>query len=111
MLTDDGSIWALDKGYVLGADPTTVEVQSGTARAITMRAGPNRAMAAVQAEIQPRDWHAYLVDRGAPGGTWVQAPGAQGWEQLGQEEQREIASGSHVSFGGRVLTYLSAWPT
>jgi len=112
LLADDGSIWALDRGYLLGADPTSApEVMSGAARAISMRAGPNRAMAPVQAEIQVRGWSAYLVDRGAQGGSYLQGPPAQGWEQLGRDEQREVTSGSHISFGGRVLTYLSAWPS
>jgi hypothetical protein len=74
-----------------------------------MRAGTNHAMAPVQAEVQIRDWTAYLVDRGAEGGSWMQGPNAQGWEQLSRNEQRELADGAHVSCGGRVLTYLSAW--
>jgi hypothetical protein len=111
LLADDGSIWALDRGYLLGSDPSTAaEVQSGAVQAIAMRAGPDRTMAPVQAEIRSKDWAAYLVDRGAPGGTWVQSPTAQVWEPLGRSEQREVSSGSHISFGGRVLTYLSAWP-
>jgi hypothetical protein len=68
-------------------------------------------MAPVQAEIQARGWSAYLVDRGAPGGSHLQGAAAPGWEQLGRGEQREVTNGSHISFGGRVLTYLSAWPS
>ena len=86
------------------------EVQSGASDAIVMKAGASHAMAPVQAEVQIRDWSTYLVDRGAEGGSWVQGPAAQDWEQLGRNEQRELANGSHLSCGGRVLTYLSAWP-
>ena len=112
LLADDGSVWALDRGCLIGTDPGGApEVQSGAAQPLTMRAGPSHAMAPVQAEIQLRDWAAFLVDRGAEGGSWVQSPTAQAWEQLGRNEQRELADGSHVSCGGRVLTYLSAWPS
>ena len=69
-----------------------------------MKAGASHAMAPVQAELQIRDWSTYLVDRGAEGGSWVQGPAAQDWEQLGRNEQRELANGSHLSCGGRVLT-------
>jgi hypothetical protein len=111
LLADDGSIWALSRGCLIGAEPSSApEVQSGASEAIVMKAGASHAMAPVQAEVQIRDWSAYLVDRGAEGGSWLQGPAAQTWEQLGRYEQRELANGSHVSCGGRVLTYLSAWP-
>jgi hypothetical protein len=67
-------------------------------------------MAPVHAEVQAKGWSAYLVDRGADGGTFFQGPGTQGWAQLGRNEQRELTDGSHISCGGRVLTYLAAWP-
>ncbi len=112
LLADDGSIWALARGCLIGADPGSApEAQSGAAVAISMKAGANHAMAPVQSEVQVRDWSIYLVDRGAEGGSWVQGPTAQTWEQLGRNEQRELANGSHLSCGGRVLTYLSAWPS
>jgi hypothetical protein len=111
LLADDGSIWALSRGCLIGAEPTlAAEVQSGAAQAIAMKPGTNHAMAPVQAEVQIRDWSTYLVDKGAEGGTWVQGPTAQDWEQLGRNDQRELADGSHLSCGGRVLTYLAAWP-
>ncbi len=111
LLADDGTIWALSRGCLIGAEPSTApEVQSGAAQGIALRAGPNHAMAPVHAEIQIRVWSTFLIDRAAEGGTWLQEPDAQGWAQLGRNEQRELANGSHVSCGGRVLTYLSAWP-
>ncbi len=112
LLADDGSIWSLDRSCLIGSEPSVApEVQSGAAQPLTMRAGANHAMAPVQAEVQIRDWTAYVVDLGAEGGSWVQGPNAQGWEQLGRNEQRELADGAHLSCGGRVLTYLSAWPS
>jgi hypothetical protein len=111
LLADDGSVWALRRGCLIGAEPSSApEVQSGAVDAIVMKAGASHAMGPVQTELQLRDWSTYLVDRGAEGGSWVQGPAAQDWEQLGRNEQRELANGSHLSCGGRVLTYLSAWP-
>lgn|GEM_PF-1610831 len=112
LLADDGSLWVLDKTYVIGADAASApEVRGGTARAIQMRAGANHTMAAVHAEVRVSGWDAYLVDRGAEGGTYWQGPASQSWAQLGRSEQRELLDGSHLSCGGRVLTFLSCWPT
>jgi hypothetical protein len=111
LLADDGSIWALGRPCIIGAEPTSAaEVQTGAAQAITMRAAQDHPMAPVHAEVQAKGWSAYLVDRGADGGTFFQGPGTQAWAQLGRNEQRELTDGSHISCGGRVLTYLSAWP-
>ncbi|MGA3220305.1 MAG: hypothetical protein ABSE77_14705, partial [Acidimicrobiales bacterium] len=111
LLADDGSVWGLARGCLIGTEPATAsEVQSGAVQPIAMRSGANHSMGAVHAEVQIRGWSAYVVDRGAEGGTWLQGPGSQAWDKLGRNEQRELANGSHVSCGGRVLTYLSAWP-
>jgi hypothetical protein len=111
LLADDGSIWALGRPCIIGTEPTSAaEVQAGVAQAIAMRAAQDHTMAPVHAEVQAKGWSAYLVDRGADGGSFVQGPGTQAWAQLGRNEQKELTDGSHISCGGRVLTYLSAWP-
>ncbi|HUB71104.1 MAG TPA: hypothetical protein VL984_11830 [Acidimicrobiales bacterium] len=112
LLADDGSIYSLSTSCIIGSDPAVApEAQSGSAQPIAMRAGPNHTMAAVHAEIQARGWSAYLIDRGAESGSCMQGPSAEGWSQLSRNEQRELPNGSHVSCGGRVLTFLSAWPS
>lgn len=111
LLADDGSLWSLAQGCLLGADPAGApEVRSGALFGITLRSGDNHVMAPVHAEVQIRDWDVYLVDRGAAGGTWAQSPGEAAWRQLNKGEQRLLTSGSHISCGGRVMTYLAAWP-
>jgi len=111
LLADDGSVWVLDKTFLIGADPSSApEVRAGSARPIRMLAGANHTMAAVQAEVRVTGWNAYLVDRGADGGTYWRGPTAESWSQLGRGEQRDLVDGSHLSCGGRVLTFLSAWP-
>jgi hypothetical protein len=111
LLADDGSVWAIDGGCLIGSQAEVApEVQSGVLQAITMRAGPGNTMAPVHAEIQVRGWDVRLVDRGADAGTWLQPPAAPAWARLGRNEQRDLTNGSHISCGGRVLTYLSGWP-
>lgn len=110
LLADDGSLWSLGQGCLIGSEPANApEVQAGALQPIALRAGTNHTMAPVHAEIQVRDWDAYLVDRGPEGGTFMQAPSDQSWRQLGRGEQRPLAGGSHISCGGRVLTFLSSW--
>jgi hypothetical protein len=111
LLADDGSVWVLDKSYLIGADPTSDRDGQGTNyRTISMRAGANHTMASVQAEVRVSGWTVYLVDRGAPGGAYWQEPSSQNWAQLSRNDQKELSDGSHLSCGGRVLTYLAAWP-
>jgi hypothetical protein len=111
LLGDDGSLWSLARGCLVGSNPASApEVQSGALEAIALRPGDNHQMAAVHAEIQIRDWDVFLVDRGAEGGTWAQVPGEPAWRQLARGEQRMLPSGAHISCGGRVLTFLSDWP-
>ncbi|HET9058411.1 MAG TPA: hypothetical protein VFN61_00705 [Acidimicrobiales bacterium] len=111
LLADDGSVWSLERGCLIGSAPTSdPEVMAGKLQPLVMRAGANHTMAPVHAEVQLRDWSVYLVDRGADGGTCVQAPTSSQWSVLGRNEQRELVSGSHISCGGRVLTFVSAWP-
>ncbi len=76
LLADDGSIWALGRPCIIGAEPTSAaEVQAGAAQAIAMRAAQDHPMAPVHAEVLAKGWAAYLVDRGADGGTFFQGPG------------------------------------
>lgn len=111
LLADDGSVWPLDRDCVIGTAPgSALEVQTGSAFGIPLGAGPNHSMAPVHAEVRARDWSAYLVDRAADGGVCTQAPSGGDWSPLARSEQRELSHGSHLSCGGRVLTYLSCWP-
>ncbi len=76
LLADDGSIWALGRPCIIGTEPTSAaEVQAGVAQAIAMRAAQGHTMAPVHAEVQAKGWSAYLVDRGADGGSFVQGQG------------------------------------
>jgi hypothetical protein len=108
LVVDDGSIWRLDRSYLLGAhpdgDPT---VTGGTARGLAI--GGDR-VADAHAELRLADWAVTVVDRGSPGGTWVLDPGGSTWEQLEPYRQHLLRPGSHLAVGARVLTYVSAWP-
>jgi len=82
---DDGSIWALGRPCIIGAEPTSAaEVQAGAAQAIAMRAAPDHPMAPVHAEVQAKGWSAYLVDRGADGGTFFQGARDAGMGTVGR---------------------------
>lgn len=112
LLVDDGSVYTLGRGCLIGAGPDrSPEVQSGPLQPIALRAADNHTMAPVHAEVQLRGWDVYVVDRVTPNGTFALVPGEESWRQLAPGEQKLMPAGTHISCGGRVLTFLSNWGT
>ncbi|MCU4185669.1 hypothetical protein K6U06_14975 [Acidiferrimicrobium sp. IK] len=108
LVVDDGSIYALDRPYLLGSrvsdDPA---VTGGSARALMLR---GERVAAVHAEIRLSDWTLSVLDRASSGSTHVLLPGADGWSALAPFQPTVLPPGAHIAVGSRVLTFVSPWP-
>jgi hypothetical protein len=107
LITDRGSVYRLDSGYLVGSDPAKDPTVRGRLARPLALSGPELAPA--HAEIRLQDWDVVLTDRASDGGTYVYAPGARGWDRLPPYEPRVLEPGSHVAFGQSVVTFVSPW--
>jgi hypothetical protein len=107
LVGDDGIVYRLDRGYLVGSDPgRDPTVGGGLARPLTLRGSD---VSGSHAELRLADWDVLVVDRGSAAGTCVYEPGAAEWARLNPFEPRALAPGTHVAFGQRVVTFLSPW--
>ncbi len=107
LVADDGAIYRLDQGYLVGSDPgRDPTVGGGLARPLVL-AGND--VSSSHAEVRLIDWDVAVLDRGSAAGTSVFTRGATEWTALRPYESKVIAPGSHVAFGQRVVTFISPW--
>jgi hypothetical protein len=109
LLRDDGAVFTVDRGYVLGSDPTTdPAVTRGGARPLTLTGSD--VLAPAHAELLVEGWQASLVDRGSSAGTFALPPDHDSWQRLTPHQPHRLVPGTHMALGARVLTYTSPWP-
>ena len=107
LITDEGSVYRLDSGYLVGADPAKdPTVRGRLARPLVL---PGVDVAASHAEIRLHDWDVVVTDRASEGGTHVFAPGASSWERLRAYQPTVLQPGTHLAFGQRVATFVTPW--
>ena len=107
LVVDDGAVWRLDAAYLVGSDPAEdPTVSGGMARPLPL-AGDDVSPA--HADIRLTDWDVQVIDRASPNGTWVYEPGASSWTRLAAYEARTLRPGTHISFGRRIVTYVTPW--
>lgn len=100
--SDDGAAFPLDRPYVIGRDPLRDEtVRSAAASPIVLQ---DPRISRVHAYIS-LDTGAVLVrDALTPGGTFIAAPGASDWTEVGSAPT-ELPLGWSLRVGERILTY------
>jgi hypothetical protein len=107
LIADDGSVYRLDSGYLVGSEPARdPTVRGRLARPLTLRGDH---VAPSHAEIRLQDWDVIVTDRASEGGTHVFKVGAGAWERLGAYEPRVLEPGSHLAFGPRVVSFITPW--
>ena len=107
IVTDEGAIYRLDQGYLVGSSPERdPTVSGGLARPLSLR-GAN--VAGTHAEVRLQEWDVMVVDRGSTAGTSVFEPGAASWDRCRPFEPRLVPPGAHLAFGPRVVTFLGPW--
>jgi hypothetical protein len=108
LIRDDGALFGLNSGYLLGADPgASSAAGAGGARPLTL-AGDGIAPA--HAELSVAGWELRVADRGSTGGTFVLGPGESQWSRLEPYQVRALTPGTHLACGQRIVTYASPWP-
>jgi hypothetical protein len=107
LVGDDGTIWRLDSGYLVGSNPASdPTVRGGIARPLSLEGAE---MSAAHAEVRLAGWDVEVVDRSSAGGTFVFEPGAREWIRLRPYEPRALKPGTHIAFGQRIVTFLTPW--
>ena len=107
LITDQGSVYRLDSGYLIGSDPSKdPTVRGRLARPLVI---PGDGVAASHAEIRLHDWDVVVTDRASEGGTHIFEPGANSWERLRAYDPKVLEPGTHLAFGQRVVTFVTPW--
>ena len=107
LIADDGTIFRLDQGYLIGSNPgRDPTVGGGLARPLALSGSD---ISGSHAEVRLIDWDVTILDRGSTAGTCVFEPGAAEWIRLSPFEPRVIPPGTHLSFGQRVVTFIIPW--
>ncbi len=108
LVLEDGSVFGLDRGYLVGHDPERdPTVSGGLARPLRL---DDDAIADSHVEVRLSDWAIALIDRGSEQGTFALPPGGQTWERLTPYQPFGVPAGTHVAAGHRVFTITSPWP-
>ena len=104
--TEDGAIYPLDRPYVIGRDPLVDDtVRNAHASPIVVQNDPH--VSRVHAFVTFDGSAVFVRDASTPGGTFIAAPGATGWTQIGTTPT-ELAPGWSLRIGARILTYRGA---
>jgi FHA domain len=101
--SDDGAVYPLDRSYVIGRDPLVDDsARRATATPIAVQGDPH--VSRVHAYISVDGGVVSVRDASTPGGTFVAAPGAADWTEIGSA-QTELSPGWSLRVGERIFTY------
>jgi FHA domain len=103
LASEDGATYRLDRPYVIGRDPLgDKSVLKHRASPIVVKNDPH--VSRVHAYVSVRDGRVFVRDGGTPAGTFIAAPGAEEWTQIGTAPT-ELAPGWSLRIGALILTY------
>jgi FHA domain-containing protein len=103
LVGDDGTVYPLDRAYVLGRDPAGDDaVRSAAASPIEVH--NDRHVSRVHAYISIDGDMVRVRDASTPAGTFLAAPGAKEWTPVGTAPI-ELPVGSSLRIGERIFTH------
>jgi hypothetical protein len=103
LASDDGAVYPLDRSYVIGRDPLLDDaVRKAEATPIALQGDPH--VSRVHAYVAVDGGAVRVRDASTPGGTFVAAPGAADWTEIGTAPT-ELAPGWSLRVGERIFTY------
>ena len=109
LTSGDGATYRLDRPYVIGRDPIgDSSVFNHRASPIVVKNDPH--VSRVHAYVSVQDGRVFVQDVSTPGGTFIAAPGATDWSQIGTAPT-ELAPGWSLRIGELILTYRTAGRT
>jgi hypothetical protein len=103
LVADDGAVYPLDRPYVLGRDPRADDaVRKAAASPIEVH--NDKHVSRVHAYISIDGDMVRVRDASTPAGTFLAAPGAKEWTQVGTAPI-ELPVGSSLRIGERIFTH------
>jgi hypothetical protein len=103
--SEDGTVVSLDRAYVLGRGPhQDQQVMSGQAAPLPLR-DPENLVSRIHAYVWVDQGMVFVRDPGSTHGTFISAPGAAEWTQIGADPA-ELLPGWSMRIGHQVFTYV-----
>jgi hypothetical protein len=107
LVADDATVYRLDRGYVVGSDPSRdPAVRSGQALPLILKGAD---IATSHADVRTHDWDVVVTDRGSASGTCIFELNSPNWLRLRPYEPRVLRPGTHVAFAQRIVTFVTPW--
>lgn len=103
LTTEDGAVYPLDRSYVVGRDPLLDDaVSNAQATPLVLQGDPR--ISRIHAYIAVEGRTVRVRDAATVSGTFIAAPGAADWTQIGSDAT-ELPAGWSLRVGERILTY------
>lgn len=103
LVADDGAVFVLDRPYVIGRDPSD-DAAVRTAQASPIVVKNDQHVSRVHAYVTVEADTVFVRDAATPGGTFIAAPGAPSWTEIGSAPTR-LEPGWSLRIGQRIMTY------
>jgi hypothetical protein len=101
--TRDGAVYPLDRSYVIGRDPLHDDAVRN-AQASPLVVQNDQHVSRVHAVVTVDGAQVFVRDAATPGGTFIAAPGAKEWTEIGTTPT-ELAPDWSLRIGEQILTY------